>query len=101
MAAAEEQYLETLAEEEKAAETTRAGEKAKVEFRFVGPVKGGVLVFAGQRHQVRDLQPGEEWLLKVPGEHEGGSHNVAFEASSGGCRIGAVKRYRIMAGEGE
>ena len=71
----------------------RPGEKAKVEFRFVGPVKGGVLVFEGRRHPVRDLLPGEEWLLRIPGEHCGGSHPVSFEAVSGGCRIGAVKRY--------
>ena len=71
----------------------RPGERAKVEFRFVGPVKGGVLVLDGRRHQVRDLQPGEEWVLKLPGMYGGGTHAVAFEAVSGGCRIGAVKRY--------
>ena len=71
----------------------RPGEKAKVEFRFVGPVKGGTLSFDGQRFPVRDLAQGEEFLMKLPGIYGGGTHAVSFEATSGGCRIGAVKRY--------
>ena len=71
----------------------RPGEKARVEFRFIGPVKGGVLSFDGQRFPVRDLLPGAEWILRLPGEQGGGSHRVAFEAAAGSCRIGAVKRY--------
>ena len=71
----------------------RPGECAKVEFRFIGPVKGGVLSFDGSRFPVRDLGVNEEYLLKLPGICGGGTHPVSFEAVSGGCRIGAVKRY--------
>ena len=72
----------------------RPGENAHVEFRIVGPVKGGVLSFDGGRYPVKDLMPGEEYILKLPGMH-GGSNPVAFEAESASCRIGAVKRYGI------
>ena len=71
----------------------RPGEKATVEFRFTGPVKDGVLSFDGARFPVRDLAPEEEFLMKLPGAYGGGAHAVSFEATSGGCRIGAVKRY--------
>ena len=71
----------------------RPGERTRVEFRFVGPVSGGVLSFDGRKFPTRDLQAGEEWTLTIPGEHGGGSHRVAFEAACAGCRIGAVKRY--------
>ena len=66
---------------------------ARVEFRFVGPVRGGALTFGGKRLPVRDLAPGEEFLLHAPDTCAGGSHPVKFEAQSAACRIGAVKRY--------
>ena len=75
----------------------RPGEKARVEFRFTGPVRGGVLSFDGTRFPVRDLAPEEEFLMKLPGVYGGGTHAVSFEATSGGCRIGAVKRYVLLA----
>ena len=70
----------------------RPGEKARVEFRFVGPVKGGVLSFAGKKFSVKDLAPQEEFVLKIPGVHSGIT-KYAFRAGSANCRIGAVKRY--------
>ena len=71
----------------------RPGEQAKVEFRLIGPVKGGVLSFDGRDFPLRDLGPGEEFVMKLPEAYGGGTHPVAFKAASGGCRIGAVKRY--------
>ena len=70
----------------------RPGEKARVEFRFVGPAKGGELSFAGEKFSVKDLAPQEEFLLKIPGVYSG-VMKYAFQAESANCRIGAVKRY--------
>jgi hypothetical protein len=71
-----------------------------VEFRFVGPVKGGVLFFAGEKFSVKDLGKDEEYLLKLPGIHSG-VQKYSFEAEAGDCRIGAVKRYVRCGQEGE
>ena len=78
----------------------RPGEKARVEFRFVGPVKGGVLSFAGKKFSVKDLAPQEEFLLKIPGVYSG-VMKYAFQAESANCRIGAVKRYVGYGQKGE
>jgi hypothetical protein len=78
----------------------RPGESARVEFRFVGPVKGGVLFFAGEKFPVKDLGKDEEYLLKLPGIHSG-VQKYSFEAEAGDCRIGAVKRYVRCGQEGE
>jgi hypothetical protein len=78
----------------------RPGEKAEVEFRFIGPVKGGKLKFDGGDFALRDLAPGEECVLKMPGAYTG-TVPVSFSAATGCCRIGAVKRYlkQIRSGE--
>ena len=73
----------------------RPGEQAMVEFRFVGPVKGGSLSFDGRDFPVRDLADGEAFVMKLPNACGGGTHPVSFKAASGGCRIGAVKRYIV------
>ena len=70
----------------------RPGERAKVEFRLLGPVKGGRLDFGGKSFAVKDLAAGEEHVLKLPLAYSG-VIPVSFAATAAECRIGAVKRY--------
>jgi hypothetical protein len=70
----------------------RPGERAKVEFRLLGPVKGGRLDFGGKIFAVKDLAAGEEHVLKLPLAYSG-VIPVSFSATAAECRIGAVKRY--------